>query len=1103
MANKYFFAQPQPVYAWIPTTYEIGQKNTTYRGEKFISDQTTFMMEIMKFLPNIKKEAYRKGVSYKDESAPEYKNRLETYDKQYNGLYGINSAHLKKSNPHDNEGDTSRSHTEYSFGHQHTFGRSYDERSSAVYALTQGFGAGIAVSEDGKGRKKKQIYDFFPNFWDFDGVYKDYLTNANNDRISSFFFSPYDTENTNKNFYRGDYKLNYSTKQENTNQYIDRARDAIPIYKPLDTYSGKGFSIYNNGESISSMTFNDFMKFYPKDFTNSFFGRNPILLKDNKLPSITGYDKINPETGKTHFQEAIDYFNNYTSPKGTAKVFDRIDENGQIVYKDESRASFYDLMMDPDAPWNFGGTGNGWWSQKINYGGSDKIQFNKMLAAFYIVILIVEARRRFLNAMTQWFGPHTQFQGFNENVRSDFQVTRFSYTLEHVYVNNSDQKMIDYFTSWFGNTDKDRKQNKYWRVAEAPSFRTQFLDTFMYTYHEMGSFFKLLSGKPAYIYSKADQDVARRFKNWLREQFKLLMEPNNVKSTILNGIHPNTSLGNITSSKQDVLNELEDLKKGNDFRTSNDSSTTWREIFTPEENQFPTEVEIVSNPSIYNISAPEPTHDEKNYFCEYAKDFATGYIFRVLGLRRYSDYEDIFNQISNWYSNYNNMKWDTVSPTTSITTNVSNNSTYCGKKLGDLGTSNRNESATITQTISCSYSRKMYYPSHTFDIEINNQTFKIIVPEYSSYKSFSGDVTFSTQINADIQKDNGYTDYTKGHKISLCTYVSSNIAGSYSYTLPRVQVTYKNAKVFKDAYKNLIGTITQDPTRDMTLSSYRALQYGITASSTNIPENVSPNRWAYQLYRYAFIDADRNGRSDLEDAIQNALPSDPEAERLLKGGAVAELFREYALDENENLDLNNNQAPAATANYLQMVTFKLKTKKDRGDGGAYDSGSWHFSVGNLRKSTVYSGDSSAFKFAENWFQQLTGWNLLRARDKEDIITRNGNIEYDSPYNRIWGIRTRYLMQNVVTKTIEFIMFQQIVYQQQYKKYKEDMEDYQEQKYEEALEKAREYKKTQERRVKEKELLAKARMKNLEQQKKEARAFRKKQKEKSERSKDKK
>lgn len=1051
LGKRFPNTEPQPLYEWIPTSYDLDKKFSTYRGEKWLADQANFMMEMMKFQSNIRKESYRKGAGgfqaadgdyptppaqrpeingeLLDEKVwDDYVTRVKPYDIQYIGVHGIDQRHFNV-NPHLGTDNTA-------FGVLHAFGR-----GSSKYKI-QGFGEGEAVAENIKNTKKTQIYDFFMNFWDFSGSYKDYFhVDAADQNRSSFFVQPGDKYSAEQDYYRGDLKYDYEAGQEST-QYMDRRYDAIPIYKPAKTWNIGGveyFNSYNGGKDISGMSWDEFMRFYPTDFASSFFGRNPAILKDDDIASITGYDKINPLTGKTHFKEAVDYFSSYVSPRGKALQL----KDDQKTYEPVDRAGFYDLMMDPNAPWNNGGDGTGWWADK---NGS----LEKMKTAFYIVILATEAKRRYLHSMTQWFGPGTQFQGFVGDGFSA-QTNRIdkngSETLQ-IYVPGSDDKMIAYFTSWYGNSCSQRGtgqqssgNNPYWMAAEAPAMRAGFNDLFMTAGHEMGEYLHMICSASTYgVYSQVERDVSARFKTWLKTQFNNLMDPEKVKPTIFSKIHPD-----ISDEKNKALSEL------NDFVSSSvDVSTRNVSSYTPDTNKFALEASL-SEIADSNISA---SFERKS-----------------LSYRRNQVYDT--NVDSSWpsevrtsfrnfiYSNSENYNASSKTISDKVALNLSG--------LGNRQDSTETGETTIgnARIVGLDY---LKFPnnrtwSYTHGEGEDAQTYTYTFEQnYLIDNSHFVEFEVKANLKANIQYEDGSAEFTKGHHIY--TELSWNITNeedseSVAVTTPNLSIREKTGADFRTAYANYLAEIESgDYAKEMSLSTYRTLA-GDLSGGTTVDDYIHPDRSAHQLFV---------NKEDLSDAINDATSDNPELNRVLKGGAVAELFREYALEDTDFNDWRgdgtaktDDENPYSTADYANMLCNRLMTKDTitNPNGNFSRVGGWYLSVGNLRKgqqdwdtSTPGNQPSGIYEgFYENWFKQYAGWNSFKINEEERII---GDHEFDgTPYENVWGLRVAYLMRNTSEYTVSFIIFQQTVFRQKLNDYREEKKRYKEQKYEEKREEAME------------------------------------------------
>ncbi|MFA5104735.1 MAG: hypothetical protein WC527_06125 [Candidatus Margulisiibacteriota bacterium] len=635
MSNKPFpFIKPQPIYEYCPNMEDVQKKYSTYRGERWLADQSSFMMEIMKYMPNIDKEGYRKGMgtflpnTTQEEAAwkingskpaelgvlpdynpytgnpqkkayQDYLDRLRYYDHQYIGAtyknyagaalnplppwpttQGVNTRAFLVTGGETPQG-SSRHTYEYSAGYEtdpyagYSFARGHSMGYQGDITRIEGYGSGSAVSDYKKKGTTKTICDFFNNFWDFGGTYKDYLDDfkakqhrkevegADREK-GSFFITP--------EALWGDsgVAVDKNAYMKNT---VDRATTPIPIYSAPQNFgdlNGDGVDEVNNpvkwdaamfadGKNISKMSREQFLNYYPTDFVNSYYGRNPMLLKNDTLPSLTGYDKKVDENGnpsifgKSLFKWAIDFFSDYHTainpdtgkPYGSAyEILDGV-SNEENPYELVPRAGFYDLMMDPDAPWNNdNSTGKGWWTDKND-------EKNQMQAALYIAVLSVESMRRTLHAMTQWFGPSTALQGFvgpdplnpwAKTIKAPIPGHAGTY---RYYVENSDATMIDYF-KWYGQSNKARQiakqpdANPYWRSAEAPQFRAEFLNLFKTGSHEFYQRAKGFAGTPTYVWSLADRAAVSNLDKWMTAQFAKITETD-ISDTPIANVRPSTA----------------------------------------------------------------------------------------------------------------------------------------------------------------------------------------------------------------------------------------------------------------------------------------------------------------------------------------------------------------------------------------------------------------------------------------------------------------------------------------------------------------------------------------------------------------------------------
>jgi len=332
----------------------------------------------------------------------------------------------------------------------------------------------------------------------------------------------------------------------------------VPVWSPYQS-NNRYYQTYN-----ASTDNYDFNALAATDYTNLMVGLNPVLLKkapgQDVAPTFVDY--------KNYFSDAKGYFNGmYTSN-------DYLEYYGKTLESQKNHSpSFYQLAMDPTAPWNkytdsdsdgvldanevasceYGA--NTWWNGKSADAGK---------ISFYLAVLMAESKRRAFTSMTQLFGPHTQFikntyapdKGNNSYVKNRYSYEEKSpQTLQDGTANPEYGKRGMYDSNGDGTLDTMEPYNyngeldslmmnlskKYWDTfsEESSYLRQGFLSLFLLAAHSLTQATSLFSGYDSMIYSARDRNRVGNFRTWISANYDAY------KPTFISGIDSDGTTNNI------------------------------------------------------------------------------------------------------------------------------------------------------------------------------------------------------------------------------------------------------------------------------------------------------------------------------------------------------------------------------------------------------------------------------------------------------------------------------------------------------------------------------------------------------------------------------
>lgn len=465
--------KPARYIPYIPTAEQAADMHASDSGKDWQSKQTNFLLEIMKFLPSAEAQIYQDG-KLTEEQRYEFSNHVfgdASDTESYGSVQASDFDDVVNTFKGSSALDTAKIMTDlkaitnhYVDTDGHVRQALYDLASSDDMVLAQTLACFSTITDDKKKAIKKAIYQVLKNAKNYSALDKPGefgLTDRNGKGLpgagagKSFKNYEFNSSITNYNhtgtdenihFYEPGSKVLQADLDPNpiaaaaiwnslkSANYIDNHGNIQPKFtnlKNIKSFSLSGYSganlkkIYNilrkaiNNKNINTDVINiaaagatnllenagvdDYTSFTADDYTQQMYAMNPTLLKgSHTLPTLADYS--------SYFGTAVSDF------KGTSGLQD---SHANPVYsyndyqlklpvadrKKNTEPSFYQIAMDPTAPWN-DTTGHysslSWWTDK---------QAEYPNLAFDIEMMMTESMRRYFSAMTQLFGPHTQFNG--------------------------------------------------------------------------------------------------------------------------------------------------------------------------------------------------------------------------------------------------------------------------------------------------------------------------------------------------------------------------------------------------------------------------------------------------------------------------------------------------------------------------------------------------------------------------------------------------------------------------------------------------------------------------------------------------------------------
>ncbi|MCX5749345.1 MAG: hypothetical protein NTZ10_03765 [Candidatus Saganbacteria bacterium] len=373
-----------------------------------------------------------------------------------------------------------------------------------------GFGKRHSQSSDdgvvdflGAGKGSEFPFNFTPAFWDFNPV-------KETDTRVDFLVG------------KGDLSKNQTAYGMRNDGSI--VATAFPVYAASEDATDQYTYLLNNSGGDYKTTINNY---HPVDYNNFFYGSNPAMLRNWDGPSGTELSKLdlpNLADYSSSFTNAESFFNGYSSNTDYSKF------NGD-QYK-VGAPSFYELAMDPSAPWNFDNrygdkaytnpnncSEDSWWTtgREPNF---------ESQAAFNIAVLLLESRRRYFAGMTELFGPHSQYYNmswYSQNIglnniyngaSDDKPTTTYNGSLDNAMIKSFDKWMGDYHR---GDTESSADP---WTGKESGDYNKTFLQTFSLAQHRLSQWimdFGPMSGNSlgGGWYSTTDYYRLSNFRSWL------------------------------------------------------------------------------------------------------------------------------------------------------------------------------------------------------------------------------------------------------------------------------------------------------------------------------------------------------------------------------------------------------------------------------------------------------------------------------------------------------------------------------------------------------------------------------------------------------------
>lgn len=289
--------------------------------------------------------------------------------------------------------------------------------------------------------------------------------------------------------------------------------------------------------------------FDPTDYVGMVFGLNPMTMKVKTsaegLPDVVDYGN--------YFREANSYFRDIYIRSNFGSTMTNYGVIEDAVYNEnKQRPNYYQIVKDLDAPWNNTGRDEnnnvtysyqGWWSGKESQAGD---------AALYLMMLMVESKRRYSYAMTEMLGPHTQGWGFTgyEGLRSQYDDPSEAEGCGPLDKQDDVPAYYtgDYFSKYDGRGYVDHlminRFDKWWRDNKldwASGYQLGFLYAFVGMAHTNNCWLDMFTNKiktgvdTADWRSPSDAAALNRFQAWLKSSLEnRTRAKNDYQSNIVN-----------------------------------------------------------------------------------------------------------------------------------------------------------------------------------------------------------------------------------------------------------------------------------------------------------------------------------------------------------------------------------------------------------------------------------------------------------------------------------------------------------------------------------------------------------------------------------------
>ena len=333
--------------------------------------------------------------------------------------------------------------------------------------------------------------------------------------------------NDDYNFFDG--ITDYFHTEEDPSKRINRKSnigtfDQVDFFQSYDEIMGNNKSAYNSVGNLNSAvipiwsdpdghnrltayTEAGYAAFNPTDYNNQLFGYNPVLGAGN----LTDYSSV--------FSQARNELQGVYS-------YNRFGTN--------NNPTFYQLALDPTAPWNNSGIvqSGTWWNEQLS-GTADEIALKKGRLAFDLLVLMLESKRRYNSAMTEIFGPATQFATVaNDRINNP---SGYSSSLDK----SADGLMIDHFEKltgydqWYkkvgygygGLLEQQNGVNPYWRWDESDGYSKYFLQYFLVNSHATTNMLTDMGDNSGFWTNYGMDDRSKRLAlvNWIKSNVNYYM----------------------------------------------------------------------------------------------------------------------------------------------------------------------------------------------------------------------------------------------------------------------------------------------------------------------------------------------------------------------------------------------------------------------------------------------------------------------------------------------------------------------------------------------------------------------------------------------------